>query len=114
MSARYHIKILDNGDWAYFIGKKQVDVYDYRQAVAAIHHEERLEAERLRDEQRAQAKGAYITKQFNGGGIPNKQLAKYPWLYHNKHPSACFTSFKDLEQKAKAAGMVVNNFDQGE
>lgn len=50
-------------------------------------------------------RSAYITKTFPGDGIRNAQLANSPW---DNSPAAHFTSFRDLESKAAARGMVVN------
>ena len=65
------------------------------------------EAERT--DRGTKSRGIYIAQQFRGDGVRNAQLAKSPW---DNSPACHFTSFRDLERKAAAQGMVVNRTNE--
>ena len=106
----YHYVIQDNGDWAYFVRGKPVDIYDYRRAVELHTHAERKQAEAERDERLAHARGVHISTGFQT--VYSKQLAQSPQHYYRKDPSCGYSSYKELEQKAKATGQAVNVWSQ--
>lgn len=108
MKKPYHYEIQDNGDWMYFVQGKQVELYDYRRAVALHAHEEKKAYEKARDEYFSRPRGAYITKVFPGKGIKNAQLAPSDDAWKADHPSCYYRTFKELEQKAAATGQSVN------
>lgn len=56
------------------------------------------------------AKGIYIKKKFTGDGVKNKQLAPSITAWRNNDPACYYTSYDDLERKAKATGQCVNNY----
>ncbi len=61
-------------------------------------------------------RSAYIKKKFIGMGIKNKQLAPSLTAWERDDPACYFTSFDDLDRKARASGQIVNayNNDGGE
>lgn len=74
-----------------------VFVYDKKLGKVVPEHE--------RTDRGEKPAGVYVAKQFTGKGIRNAQLARSPW----DNSEAChYRSFKELEQKAAAQGMVVN------
>jgi hypothetical protein len=97
----YHFEIQDDGSWKYFVAGQEVEIYEYRRAVAALEHERKQEADRTRGEQ---AKGVYIGWS-SPDGVRHPQLAKTIW---DNSPGSKFYSFKDLDRKAAAMGMVGN------
>lgn len=103
----YAMTIREDGEWIYMVDGKEVDVFDYRRAVAAHTHAERLEADRHRGERPL---GVHIPEQFHGNGVWNPQLAKAPW---DRSKNAHYTSYRDLDRKAEARGFSVNYSKDG-
>lgn len=100
----YRMEIDDNGDWHYFINDKPCDLYDYRQAVIVHDHAIKEHYAKLREERLSKPLGIYIGATFPAG-VRHPQLASSPW---DNSDNAKFFSFKDLDNKAAAMGMVGN------
>jgi len=63
-----------------------------------------------RDRTDRKPKSAYIKIKFTGDGVKNKQLAPNLAAWNRNDPACYYKSYDDLERKAKAQGMVVNNW----
>ena len=102
MKKPYHFIIKPNGDWAYFVKGKPVDVYDYRQAVAAVEHKRKQ-----RPREVVKQGGAYIAQRFTE--VRSKQLARNIHQYHAGHPDCTYSSWGEMERKARSRGFAIDS-----
>lgn len=76
-------------------------VYDKRQGKVVPEHErtDRGEAKR--------GKGPFVPQRFSE--VRSKQLAKNIFQYKSGHPDCTYSSYRELESKARARGFAIDN-----